>query len=77
MLISKTQWRKIQKTLGLSFRELEIARLVFDMLNVEEMAKRLHIAPSTIGSHLGNLYRRTGARDKTELVIIILKIAKS
>ena len=48
------------QTYGLTRRETEILRLVFQEQNNEEILARLHISKNTLQKHLQNLYRKCG-----------------
>lgn len=57
----------------LSARELEIARLVAEGLSNELIGKRLHISPRTVGTHLGNIYRRLELHTRAALTRYVLE----
>lgn len=52
----------------LSKTELEVMKLYYDGLDVEEIAERLFKSPETIKSHRKNVYLRLGIHDKAEFV---------
>jgi DNA-binding CsgD family transcriptional regulator len=54
---------KIFSSCGLSEREKEIARLVIEGLDNDEIGKRLFLAASTIAFHVTNIYRKFGIID--------------
>lgn len=45
-------------------RELEVVRMIADGLSVPQIAKRLFLAPSTVKSHVHNLYEKLGVSDR-------------
>jgi DNA-binding CsgD family transcriptional regulator len=51
----------------LSPREQEIARAYANGDNYHRIAERLHIAPSTVRTHLTKIYRKLGVSSKLEL----------
>lgn len=51
---------------GLSNRELEVLRLVDQGLSNGEIAKKLFVAPSTVKTHLENVYDKLGVRRRTQ-----------
>lgn len=57
-------------TLGLSLRELEVLQLVDRGLSNGEIAEKLFVAPSTVKSHLENVYDKLGVRRRTQAVAI-------
>jgi DNA-binding CsgD family transcriptional regulator len=58
---------------GLTPRELEVARLLVEGLDNQEMAGRLGVSPRTVHAHLSNAMRKTGTRTRTQLVIFSLR----
>lgn len=55
---------------GLSNRELEVLHLVDRGLSNGEIAKKLFVAPSTVKTHLENVYDKLGVRRRTQAVSI-------
>ena len=53
----------------LSDRELQVLRLIAEGLSNQEMAARLVIAPSTIKTHINNLYGKLGVRTRTQALV--------
>ena len=49
-------------------RESEIAALYRLRLPVKLIAKRLHISPRTVETHVGHIYDKTGVRSREELI---------
>jgi len=60
---------------NLSPREIEVVQLVIEGLTTVAMAERLGISPHTIRDHLKNLYRKTGASSRGELLGLISRAA--
>lgn len=53
---------------GLSTRELEVLRLVEHGLSNGEIARKLFVAPSTVKTHLENVYDKLGVRRRAQAV---------
>lgn len=53
----------------LTARELEIATLAADALTSGQIAARLFISKRTVDTHLLNIYAKTGARSRVQLVL--------
>lgn len=52
--------------LGISERELEVLKEIAAGHSNKEIAARLHIAPSTVKTHVASLYEKLGARRRTD-----------
>jgi len=53
---------------GLTAQELQVLRLVGNGLGNKDIAKQLHVAPSTLRTHLKSIYRKTGIASRAEAV---------
>jgi DNA-binding CsgD family transcriptional regulator len=53
---------------GFSQREAEVAALLVAGLTNRQIGERLFISPRTVESHVYNLYRKCGCRNKAELI---------
>jgi DNA-binding CsgD family transcriptional regulator len=59
---------------GLTSREWEVADLLGEgVLSDEEIADHLHIAPSTAGTHVRNILRKSGLNDRRQLMLLRLR----
>jgi len=56
------------KAFGLSLREQEVAALIIEGKSYRETAEDLCISLATVQSHIRNIYRKTGVKNKIELV---------
>lgn len=62
-------WLAIVRSLGLSDREAEIAKLLLGDDNREDaIAARLAISPHTVHTHLERLYRKLGVTSRCQVV---------
>jgi DNA-binding CsgD family transcriptional regulator len=57
---------KARSALGISPRELEILQEIAAGHSNKEIAARLHVAPSTVKTHVANLLGKLDARRRTE-----------
>ncbi len=58
---------KVFQRAGLTPRELEVAGLVVTGASTEEMHEHLYISPDTLKSHLRNIYRKLGVKNRLEM----------
>lgn len=59
-------WNKFQ---SLSPRELEIAELIAQGMNNQEIAERLFIQPDSVKKTVSRILKRLGLRDRTQIVV--------
>ncbi len=52
----------------LSPRELETVKMIADGLSVPQIAAKLHLAPTTVRTHVQNLYEKLGVSDRAAAV---------
>lgn len=53
---------------GLSPREQEILSYIAEGLSAPDIARRIHLSPATVKSHLQNLYEKLGVSDRAAAV---------
>lgn len=53
---------------GLTGREAEVLRLMAQGLSNSEIAESLFVSPSTVKTHINNLFAKTGVRDRAQAV---------
>jgi DNA-binding NarL/FixJ family response regulator len=53
---------------NLTEREVETLQMVADGFTVKQVASRLQLSPRTVETHLSNLYRKIGARNRVQAV---------
>jgi DNA-binding NarL/FixJ family response regulator len=52
----------------LTDRELEVAGLIAEALTTHQMARRLGLSERTVESHISNLYKKLGAKNRVEAI---------
>ena len=57
---------------GLTRREMEVAWLLTTGASTEEIENRLHIARPTLKTHLRNIYRKVGVRNRGEMALVMM-----
>jgi DNA-binding CsgD family transcriptional regulator len=59
---------RVQETLGISDRELEVLGLLAAGGSNKEIARRLEVSPNTVKTHLTKLFAKLEARRRTEAI---------
>jgi two-component system, NarL family, nitrate/nitrite response regulator NarL len=57
----------------LSRRESEVLCLVAEGLSAPQIGRRLHVARSTVRTHMDHLYEKLGAKERAQLVAIAMR----
>ena len=69
MVLKAKQWDYLSKCWHLTPREVQVAKLVCEGLDNEQIGQKLHIAYNTVRAHLGNMFRKVGVRGKAALIL--------
>jgi DNA-binding CsgD family transcriptional regulator len=68
-LLDEKQWSYIQRRYHMSPREVQVAKLVCQGCNNEEVAKDLNIRYGTAKTHIRNIYRRIRVKNKIAMLL--------
>jgi DNA-binding NarL/FixJ family response regulator len=60
---------RVQETLGISERELEVLELLAAGRSNKEIAGRLNVSPNTVKTHLAKLYEKLEVKRRTEAIL--------
>jgi DNA-binding CsgD family transcriptional regulator len=71
-MLREDEWRATFRVLGLSMRERQIVRGVFDDHSEQVIADDLGISPHTVHTHLERLYHKTGVGSRCALVVRVV-----
>ena len=71
LIFSNVEWREIARAYGLSEREDQVLRLMFDDQKESVIAQGLHISNHTVHTYLGRLYRKFRVRSRCELIVTV------
>lgn len=71
-MLSSQAWRAIAGSLGLSGRQVQIVRAVFDDATEFAIAQDFAISPHTVHTHLDRIHQKLGVHDRVELVLLVL-----
>jgi DNA-binding CsgD family transcriptional regulator len=63
------QWEYLQGCWHLTPREVEVAKLVCEGCDNEQIAEELHIAYNTVRVHIGHMCNKVGVRGRVGLII--------
>jgi len=66
-------WDEAFERFGISAREREVCRLLLEGQTNQQIADKLFISPGTVKNHLQNLFRKTGAANRVELLRVLQK----
>ncbi|MCR4394694.1 MAG: LuxR family transcriptional regulator, partial [Dehalococcoidales bacterium] len=64
---------EILRSANLTPREIEIAELMVEGYTTEEIRRKLVIAPDTLKTHLRNIYRKTGVKNRLGFTLLVMK----
>jgi two-component system nitrate/nitrite response regulator NarL len=67
-LAAQIQLRETESRPVLSPREQEVLRLIAEGSSAPEIARQLHLSPSTVKTHLQSLYEKLGVSDRAAAV---------
>jgi two-component system nitrate/nitrite response regulator NarL len=67
-LASELRSRELRQTIVLSDREGQVLALIADGMSAPSIAKRLFISPSTVKTHVQNLFEKLGVSDRAAAV---------
>ncbi len=68
-LLKEEHWVRIRKQYCISPRELQVAKLVCQGFNNDEIASSLKIRQGTIKTHIRNIYRRIRVKNRVEMLL--------
>ncbi|HUQ09690.1 MAG TPA: response regulator transcription factor [Steroidobacteraceae bacterium] len=60
---------RVQQTLGISERELEVLKLLASGQSNKEIARQLDVSPNTVKTHVAKLFEKLEARRRTEAIV--------
>lgn len=60
---------RVQQTLGISERELQVLKLLADGRSNKEIATSLDVSPNTVKTHVARLFEKLEVRRRTEAIL--------
>ena len=73
-LIADSDWPFIQEFAGMTPRETQVCRLIFEGNTREEVAQQLGISPRTIRHHMEVLHTKLDVSNRVNLVLRMIQI---
>ncbi|HEV2814117.1 MAG TPA: response regulator transcription factor [Solirubrobacteraceae bacterium] len=67
-LVRQIQMRAVEERPALSPREREVLELIAEGFSAPDIARRLHVSPATVKTHLQSLYEKLGVSDRAAAV---------
>ena len=67
--LSNDEWQSIADLLGLSDRQQQVVRCIFDGFDEPMIAKVLGISCHTVHAHLNRLYKKIHVKSRCELIV--------
>jgi len=71
-LLSASAWFRLRDALGLSRRELQIVKGIFEDQKEEAMAAGMGISPHTVNTYMQRLYRKLHVCSRTQLIVRLM-----
>lgn len=71
-LLSAQEWADVAQALGMTARQLQITKLMFDDKTQRAIAATLGIVERTVREHLDRLYKKLNVHDRVGLVLRIV-----
>jgi DNA-binding NarL/FixJ family response regulator len=68
-VLSAEEWRAIEASLGLSPREAQIVKCIFDDRKESAIARWLGLSTPTVHTYIARVYQKLGVHSRIELVI--------
>jgi DNA-binding NarL/FixJ family response regulator len=59
--------------LVLTQREIQIIGLLYQLKTYDQISKELFIAVNTVGNHLKSIFKKTGVKNREELILLMAK----
>jgi len=74
MVFREKQWKHLKKCWHLTPREIEVARMVCEGLDNNQISKKMRIAYNTVRAHLGNIFRKVGVKRKSGMILQFVEV---
>ena len=75
-LYSKRDWKRLMRDLGFSPRQEQILACLVRGESDKQIAASIGIATPTVRTHMGRLFEKSGAQDRVELILYLMRKSK-
>lgn len=76
-MFAPTEWRAMGRRLGLTDREVEVVRAMFDYRTELDMAQALGCKPDTLHTHVRRIYDKLGVKSRVEVVLAAVACSRT
>jgi DNA-binding CsgD family transcriptional regulator len=76
MIFRAKQWEYLRKCWHLTAREVEVAKLVCEGWDNNQIRKKLGVTYNTARAHLGNIFRKVGVGGKAGLILQFIEVLR-
>jgi len=70
---SDREWDELIEALGLSGRQVQIARLILEGMSDKQIAAELRMSIATVRTHLSRLFAKLEVQNRNELILLVLR----
>jgi DNA-binding CsgD family transcriptional regulator len=75
-MFSARQWKYVKKGFHLTDRQVQVAKLVCEGMNNDQIAKKLHITYNTARTHVAHICAKVAVRGRAELILRLIKVSR-
>ena len=72
-ILSQREWERMTEVFSLPPRQQEIVKLLFSGLGDKQIASQLGIALPTVRTHMGRIFAKLGAHDRSEVLLQLFR----
>ncbi len=74
LMLSEARKTEVGEDRLITRREEEVLQLIADGLSTPEVAAKLYISQKTVKNHLASIYEKLNARDRTQAVLVAVRM---
>lgn len=73
-LLTDDQWQEVSDALGLSYREAEVCRLLFEGRTRDNIKDELGLKSSTVRQYMENIHRKLRVNNRVGVVLRVVQV---